>query len=113
MIEYRLTVTSLGTDGLTSVQVQNTIPAGLTHVSGGTVADGVVTLDVGDVGSDQSVTVSWVAQAPPNIGDINNSEFSMIGSELPSEIAGAAGSGQTTVVVEPPLMKLFLPLAVR
>ncbi len=113
MIEYRLTVTGLGTDVLTLVQVKNRIPDGVTHVSGGTVADGFVTLDVGDIGPDQSVTVSWMAQASPDAGEVTNSEFSLTGFELPSEVAGEADSGQTTVVVDPPLKMLFLPFMIR
>ena len=113
MIEYRLTVTGLGTDSLTLVQVKNRIPDGVTHVSGGTVADGFVTLDVGDIAPDQSVTVSWMAQASPDAGEVTNSEFSMTGFELPGEVAGEADSGQMTVVVDPPLKMLFLPFMIR
>ncbi|MFT5196548.1 MAG: putative repeat protein (TIGR01451 family) [Cellvibrionaceae bacterium] len=109
VIEYKLTMTNLGTDALTIVKVENNVPAGTTYLSGGTMSGGVVTLEMSDVGS--SETVSWFAR-PDSVGTAENTMFSVTAQELSGTIPGRQGVNQTTIVVEE-LMKVYLPITVR
>ena len=111
VIEYKLTVTSLGTDALTLVTVSNTIPAGVEYISGGSESGGVVTLDVGDVSIGFPKTVSWFGR-PTAVSTVTNTVFNINAQELSSPIPGSQGENQTTLVVEK-LEKIYLPLVIR
>ena len=111
LIEYKLTVTNLGTDELTVGTVSNTIPAGIIYVSGGSEAGGVVTLEVGDVSTSAPKTVSWFGRAAVAMA-VTNTDFNVNAQELSSPIPGRQGENQTTLVVEH-LEKIYLPTVIR
>lgn len=109
VITYHLTVTNLGTNDLTNVMVQNNLPAGMVHSSGGSESGGIVTLDVGDVAVGSSKIVTWFGQ-PTAATTVENLTFSVMAQELSRPISGRQGENQTTLVVDE-LIQLYLPLA--
>ena len=61
-ITYTLTVSNSSSGVATNVVAQTQLPPGTTHVSGGAVTDGVVSLALGNIGGNSSATASFLVK---------------------------------------------------
>ena len=72
-----------------------------------------MTLPLGDIAADQSVTVSWQGVAPNSAGVISNNNVSVSATELSSAITHRSDEQSSTVVATPPLKDIYLPTILR
>ncbi len=63
-IEYKLTVTNVGSQPISNVQIENEIPAGVSYLSGGSRSGSTVSWQIGTLAVEETAVVSWVANSP-------------------------------------------------
>jgi uncharacterized repeat protein (TIGR01451 family) len=100
---YTIEVVNNGPDDATGVEVEDTLPAGVTFVSasaGCVEAAGVVTCDVGDLAVDETVTIEIVVTAPATAGDLVNT-VDVVGIEADPDVTNNEATATTTVALPP------------
>jgi uncharacterized repeat protein (TIGR01451 family) len=102
MIEYRLQVSNLGGAAATNLTVRDTLPAGVTYVSGGTLQGGEVIWTQPSLGVGETVEFTLSVSAQPGVRVVRNLAYS-------AEAQGLAPvSGPVVVtIVEPE--QVYLP----
>ncbi|ERJ59381.1 hypothetical protein M472_11410 [Sphingobacterium paucimobilis HER1398] len=93
-IIYSLTVKNTGNTRLEDVYVTDTIPQHTTHLSGGTLAAGVVTLPVGDLAYGESKTVTFTVTVGSLTADPDN-PVTAITNLATAHFKDAAGADKT------------------
>jgi len=114
-LTYTLMVTNNGPDTATDVVVVDTLPAGVTfdHASAGCSAVGqVVTCDVGDMADGGVANITIVVIAPSVEGTITNT--ATVSTSVNDPVPGNnTATEDTTVVLEPALINIYLPLILK
>ncbi|MCB0033210.1 MAG: PQQ-dependent sugar dehydrogenase, partial [Anaerolineales bacterium] len=81
VITYTLTLSNMGTKTLNGLVISNTIPAGATYISGGTLTNDVVTWTTPTLDPSAEFLVQWVVSATQTI---TNSNYTATAAELPT-----------------------------
>ena len=108
LFTYTLTVTNTGTTTATNVILTDTVPTGVTYVSGGTLDDGIVTWHIGSIASNTSATRFMVVRANPTVQNVTavNSNYGVISDE------DAAHDGNAVTTVIHPFVR-YLPILLQ
>ncbi len=94
-IEYTLTITNVGSQAIANVQIENQIPAGVTHQSGGLVSGDSVTWNIPSLAAEESTVVKWTAM--PFQASITNSVYQVSASGEPPVVGRDSVTTTTTV----------------
>jgi uncharacterized repeat protein (TIGR01451 family) len=109
---YTIEVVNNGPDDATGVEVEDTLPAGVTFVSasaGCVEAAGVVTCDVGDLAALETAMIDIVVTSPAAGNLVNN--VTVAGNEADPDLANNAAFAGTTVNLA--TRYVYLPLMYR
>jgi uncharacterized repeat protein (TIGR01451 family) len=105
---YTLTVTNTGTTTATTVILTDTVPSGVTYVSGGTLDEGIVTWHIDTIASNTSATRFMIVQANATVQNVTvvNSNYGVISDE------DAAHDGNAVTTVIHPFVR-YLPILLQ
>lgn len=102
LITYTLTLRNMGTQTLNNVVVSNTVPAGATYISGGTLNGDVVKWTAPTLAPTAALSVQWVVSTTETI---TNSSYMATADELPT----IPGRAAVTTVYWAQLLYGYLP----
>lgn len=115
-VTYTLVVLNHGPDAAASVQVTDTLPAGLAERAtnssqGGCTGTSTITCNLGSINSGSTATVSIAATA--NVTGSLSSSIRVTSSTPDPDATNNAALLTTTVIENPPMPPVWLPLMVR